>query len=245
MKKILVIGASSAIAQSASRIWAKQGHAIFLVARNQERLDLIQPDLKVRGASEVNAYCLDLNDFNAQVAMLDAAYDALGSIDFVLIAHGTLSHQRACEASVDLTMQEIKTNALSVISLLTHLANRFEHQKSGVIGVISSVAGDRGRQSNYVYGSAKSMITTFASGFRQWLSKSGVSVMTIKPGFVDTPMTSEFKKGLLWASADQVADTIVKAYSKKNGEIYTPGFWWAIMLIIKHIPEKLFLKLKL
>ena len=245
MKKILVIGASSAIAQSAARIWAQQGHEIFLVARNQERLDLIQADLKIRGASEVKAYCMDLNDFETHASLIDNVYNALGSIDYVLIAHGTLSNQQACEESVDLTMQEIKTNALSVIALLTHLANRFELQKSGVIGIISSVAGDRGRQSNYVYGSAKAMITSFASGLRQRLSKSGVAVITIKPGFVDTPMTSSFKKGLLWATPDQVARLIVKDYDKKNGEIYVPGFWRLIMLIIKLIPEKLFLKLKL
>jgi short-subunit dehydrogenase len=137
---------------------------------------------------------MDANNFEEHLPMLDKAFGMLEQIDVVLIAHGTLSNQKECEQSVELTMQEIKTNALSAIALMTHLANRFESQRSGTIAVISSVAGDRGRASNYVYGSAKAMVTTFTSGLRQRLYKSGVSVVTIKPGFVDTPMTAEFKK---------------------------------------------------
>jgi short-subunit dehydrogenase len=177
--------------------------------------------------------------------MLEEAFDQMGKVDIVLIAHGTLSDQKKCEQSVNLTLLEIKTNALSVIALLTQLANRFEKQKSGTIAVISSVAGDRGRQSNYVYGSAKAMVTAFTSGLRQRLYKSNVSVVTIKPGFVDTPMTAMMKKGLLWASSDRVAKLIVVACEKKNGEVYVPGFWWGIMFIIKIIPQAVFKKLNI
>ena len=240
MKKILIIGATSAIAEASARIWAERGDELFLVARNQERLDIIVKDLKVRGSPKVDCYCMDVNQFDFHQPMLDKVFEVFGRIDIVLIAHGTLSNQKACEQSADLTMQEIKTNALSVITLLTLLANRFESQKSGTIAVISSVAGDRGRQSNYVYGSAKAMLTAFTSGLRQRLYKSGVSVVTIKPGFVDTPMTAEFKKGFLWASPDRVAYLIVKACDKKNSEIYVPGFWMLIMFIIKSIPISIF-----
>ena len=243
MKKILIIGATSAIAEATARIWAQRGDELFLVARNEERLNLMTKDLKVRGASEVHSYSMDANNFDQHSSMLDKAFGALGAIDIVLIAHGTLSNQKECEQSVDLTMQEIKTNALSAIALMTHLANRFEIQRSGTIAVISSVAGDRGRASNYVYGSAKAMVTTFTSGLRQRLYGSGVSIVTIKPGFVDTPMTAEFKKGPLWAKPEKVAKGIVVACDKKNGEFYAPAFWWGVMTIIKLIPQAIFRRL--
>ncbi|QWD52921.1 SDR family oxidoreductase [Polynucleobacter paneuropaeus] len=245
MKKILILGATSAIAEATARIWAQRGDQLFLVARNEECLNLLAKDLKVRGAPEAHGYCMDANNFDQHSSMLDKAFEILGAIDIVLIAHGTLSSQKECERSVDLTMQEIKTNALSVIALLTHLANRFEIQRSGTISVISSVAGDRGRASNYVYGSAKAMVTAFTSGLRQRLYESGVSVVTIKPGFVDTPMTAEFKKGFLWAKPESIVKGIVVACDKKNSEIYLPRFWWAVMIIIKLIPDEIFKKIRL
>jgi decaprenylphospho-beta-D-erythro-pentofuranosid-2-ulose 2-reductase len=245
VKKILVIGATSAIAEATARIWAQRGDELFLVARNQERLSVIAEDLKVRGSSEVQSYCMDANNFEEHLPMIDRAFGMLGDIDIALIAHGTLSNQKECEHSVELTMQEIKTNALSVIALLTHLADRFEVQRRGTIAVISSVAGDRGRASNYVYGSAKAMVTAFTSGLRQRVYKSGVSVVTIKPGFVDTPMTAEFKKGLLWAKPESIAMGIVVACDKKKDEIYVPRFWWAVMMTIKLIPDGLFKKIRL
>lgn len=245
MKKILIIGATSAIAEATARIWAQRSDELFLVARNQERLNVLAQDLKIRGSSAVNSYCMDANNFEEHLLMLDKAFGMLGKINIVLIAHGTLSNQKECEHSSELTMQEIKTNALSAIALLTHLANRFESQGSGTIAVISSVAGDRGRASNYVYGSAKAMVTTFTSGLRQRLYKSGVSVVTIKPGFVDSPMTAEFKKGLLWAKPEVVAKNIINAVDKNKNEVYAPNFWIVIMSVIKIIPQYVFNKISL
>jgi short-subunit dehydrogenase len=245
VKKILIIGVTSAIAEATARIWAERGDELFLVARNQERLNVLTQDLKVRGSSGVHSYCMDVNNFEEHLPMLDKAFDMLGKIDVVLIAHGTLSNQKECEHSVELTMQEIKTNALSAIALLTHLANRFESQGSGAFAVISSVAGDRGRASNYVYGSAKAMVTTFTSGLRQRLYKSGVSVVTIKPGFVDTPMTADLKKGLLWAKTDAVATKVVKAIDANKNEVYVPAFWWVVMALIKAMPTAVFRRIKL
>ncbi len=245
MKKILIIGATSAIAEATARIWAQRGDELFLVARNEERLNLMTKDLKVRGASEVHSYSMDANNFDQHSLMLDKAFGVLGAIDIILIAHGTLSNQKECEQSVDLTMQEFKTNALSAIAFLTHLANRFEKQGAGTIAVISSVAGDRGRASNYVYGSAKAMVTTFTSGLRQRLYKSGVSVVTIKPGFVDTPMTAEFKKGLLWTKPATVAAKIVRAIDKRKDEVYVPMFWCSVIMIVRLIPSRVFRKIKL
>ena len=236
MKKVLIIGATSAIAEHCARLWAARGDALYLVARNEARLQTISADLKVRGASHTHTYCTDLNDMDSHAAILDAAEVAMGGIDTVLIAHGTLSNQKSCEQSTQETLKEIQTNALSVISLLTLLANHFEVKRAGTIAVISSVAGDRGRASNYVYGSAKSMVTAFTSGLRQRLHKSNVAVVTIKPGFVDTPMTAEFKKGLLWAKPAAVAAKIVRAIDTKKNEVYVPSFWGAIMMIVKSIP---------
>lgn len=240
MSKILIVGATSTIAEHCGRLWATRGDEIFLAGRNKERLDRIAADLETRGAEKVGRSTIDLNDFNAHQTMLDAAEKELGGLDVVLIAHGTLSDQKACEQSVALTMQEITTNALSVVALLTLIANRFEAQRNGTIAVISSVAGDRGRASNYVYGSSKAMVTAFTSGLRQRLHKSGVSVVTIKPGFVDTAMTKEFKKGILWANPSQVAPLIINAISNHKTEVYVPFFWYGIMLVIKSIPQRLF-----
>lgn len=245
MKRILIIGATSAIAEHCARIWAAKGDAIHLVARNEPKVKAIEADLRARGASEVTTYCADLNDVDKHDELLNSANEVLGSVDIVLIAHGTLSNQKECELSVQQTLAEIQTNALSTISLLTLISNNFEAKRSGTICVISSVAGDRGRASNYVYGSAKAMLTAFTSGLRQRLHKSNVSVVTIKPGFVDTPMTSEFKKGPLWAKPNKVALKIIKAIDSKKSEVYVPSFWWAIMNLISVIPNKIFMKLKL
>ena len=177
--------------------------------------------------------------------MLDAAEEAMGGIDTVLIAHGTLSNQKECEQSMKKTLAEINTNAISTISLLTHIANSFELKKAGTIAVISSVAGDRGRASNYIYGSAKAMVTAFTSGLRQRLYKSNVTVITIKPALVVTPMTAAFKKGLIWAKPTAVAATIVHAIDKKKNEVYVPSFWWLVMLIIQLLPTFIFKRTKI
>lgn len=245
MRKIVIVGACSAIAEATARKLAERGDALFLAARNSKRLQTVAEDLKVRGAADVGCFVMDANDFKTHESMLDSATSAMGGLDTVLIAHGSLPDQCACQNSVDLTLSEIRTNALSVVSLLTHVANRFEGQRAGTIAVISSVAGDRGRQSNYVYGSAKAMVAVFLSGLRQRLAKSGVSVLTIKPGFVDTPMTAGFKKGFLWAKPDDIATGIVRAMDRKKDICYLPGFWRWIMWIIKSLPESTFKRLPL
>jgi decaprenylphospho-beta-D-erythro-pentofuranosid-2-ulose 2-reductase len=240
MKKVLIIGATSSIAEHCARIWAARGDELYLVARNEVHMLTIAVDLKVRGASKIATNCVDLNDMDRHVKLLDSAEEALGNVDIVLVAHGTLSNQKSCELSVEETLSEIQTNALSTISLLTLIANRFEVKRNGTICVISSVAGERGRASNYVYGSAKAMVTSFASGLRQRLNKSNVTVVTIKPGFVDTPMTAEFKKGFLWAKPSVVAAIIVKAVDNNKTEVYVPLRWVLIMTVIKLIPSKIF-----
>ncbi len=245
MRKILIVGATSAIAEAVARIFAERGDALYLVGRKSDLLASLVADLKVRGAHTAAAETLDATDLAAHEAMLDRAEQALGGLDTVLIAHGTLSDQKACESSMKLTVEELTTNALSVAALLTPVAARFEHRKAGTIAVISSVAGDRGRRSNYVYGSAKALVTAFLSGLRQRLGRSGVVVITIKPGFVDTPMTAAFRKGPLWVKPAQVAAGIVRSIDRAGSVVYLPGFWRPVMFVIRAIPEAIFRRLTL
>ena len=239
------MGATSAIAQCTARLLAARGDSLYLVGRRADTLEAIAADLKVRGAPQVGFEVLDANDLPALPAMLARATQTLGGLDTVLIAHGTLSNQKACEASAELTVQELTTNAISTVVLLTDVAQQFEQSKTGTIVAISSVAGDRGRASNYVYGSAKALVTAFLSGLRQRLSKSGVTVITIKPGFVDTPMTAAFPKGALWAQPQAVASGIVRAIDRSAMVVYLPGFWRPIMMIIRAIPERIFSRITL
>lgn len=246
MKNWIVVGATSAIAESVCRIWAARGYSLFLVARNQEKLDTITADLKIRGAEAVYSFVMDANDFEAHERCLIQARESMGKVSGVFIAHGTLPNQKGCEDSYGHALKEIETNALSVISLCTISANYLEEQGQGDIAVISSVAGDRGRQSNYVYGAAKGMVSIYLQGLRNRLASKGVHVTTIKPGFVDTPMTAEIEKGgPLWASTETVAKGIVKSIDKKRNVSYLPWFWLGIMAIIKNIPEFVFKKLSL
>jgi decaprenylphospho-beta-D-erythro-pentofuranosid-2-ulose 2-reductase len=244
-KRILIIGATSAMAEATARTWAADHHQLYLVGRDEERLTRMTKDLSIRGAHTVEYATLDLNHFDAHQAMIEQAVKSLGGLDIALIAHGTLSDQKACEQDFNQALTELNTNAISVMSLLTHLANYFEAQKAGTLAVISSVAGERGRQSNYVYGAAKGAVSLFLQGLRQRLDKSGVHVLTIKPGFVDTPMTKDLKKGLLWAQPHAVAKLINKGVASKKNIIYTPDYWALIMAVIKAIPERLFKKVAL
>lgn len=245
MKRILVIGAASAIAEQYSRIEAAVGSSFFLVGRSERKLAAIAADLRVRGGGTVEIHIMDVNDFEAHTTLLDLAWKSLGAVDVALIAHGTLPDQVACQTDVGLALHEFSTNAVASIALMTALAARMETQSSGTIAVISSVAGDRGRASNYLYGSAKSAISTFASGLRQRLRTIPLNVLTIKPGFIDTPMTSSFSKGPLWSKPDKAAKDISHAINSGRSVVYVPGFWWAIMRIITHIPEPLFRRLGL
>jgi short-subunit dehydrogenase len=230
---ILIIGATGAIAEACARRWAAAGARLYLVARNAEKLSLVAGDLAARGAV-VKQAPFDAAAPERHAAVIDAAFAELTRIDVVLIAHGDLPDQHACEASIECMRAAIETNGLSVLALLTVLANRLQQQRSGVIAVLGSVAGDRGRKSNYVYGSAKALVATFAEGLAGRLLPSGVAVISIKPGFVDTPMTARFRKGLLWAKPDTIARMIERRVAAAApGSFYAPGFWWLIMAAIK------------
>ncbi|MBA2287764.1 MAG: SDR family oxidoreductase [Ktedonobacteraceae bacterium] len=243
--KLLIIGATSAIAYETAKCFAGENAELFLVARDNEKLTTIANDLKVRGAKRAETFLLDVTEIDRHQEMFDAALAALDELDMLLIAHGTLGDQRKCELSVAQTLQELTTNCTSVIALLTIVANTFEQQKRGCIAVISSVAGDRGRKSNYVYGTAKGALNIFLQGLRNRLCSSGVAVVTVKPGFVDTPMTASFKKGPLFAQPSVVGKAIYQAMNQGRDIVYVPWFWRYIMLIIKSIPERVYKRLSI
>ncbi|MEE4888361.1 SDR family oxidoreductase [Pseudomonas alliivorans] len=246
MKRILIIGATSAIAHACARLWAAQGCDFFLVARSADKLQITAADLEGRGARTVTLHEMDATHFAEHPRMLADCLKVLGQIDVVLIAHGTLPDQRACEQDVGLALQEFITNSASVIALLTLLARHFEVQRCGTLAVISSVAGERGRPSNYLYGSAKAAVSTFCDGLQARLFKVGVHVLTIKPGFVDTPMTRGLSlPAALLAQPEQVAERIVNGIARQATSLYAPGFWALIMLVIRSIPQPMFKRLNL
>jgi short-subunit dehydrogenase len=242
---ILVLGATSAIAQAVTRIYAVKGARLYLVARSPEKLSATAADARVRGAAEVHTRVLDLDDTGAHGGLLAEVAQALPNLDIVLIAHGVLGDQADGEREFAAAEAVLRTNLLSVLSLLTGLANDFEGRNRGTIAVISSVAGDRGRKSNYIYGTSKAAVSVFLDGLRARLDRQGVQVLTIKPGFVATPMTAHLKQGLLFASPEEIARGIVSAIERKKDVVYLPWFWRPIMFIIRLVPERIFKKLNL
>jgi decaprenylphospho-beta-D-erythro-pentofuranosid-2-ulose 2-reductase len=245
MKRVLIMGASSAIAEAVARRLAERGDALFLVARNAERLAATADDLRLRGAARVDSAVLDALRIEAYGPLVQTARESLGGLDMALIAHGKLTDQGACEADPSLLEEDFRVNAVSAMALALHLASDFAAQGRGVIAVISSVAGDRGRQSNYLYGASKAALTAFLSGLRQKLYPKGVSVLTIKPGFVISPMTAGFRHGALWATPDSVARDIVRAMDRGSCVLYTPWFWRGIMTVVRAVPERIFRRIRL
>lgn len=244
-KNILIIGATSAIAEATARLWAAERAQLYLVARNADKLSLVARDLKTRGAEIIQDW-LDVNEFERHAPVIEAAFNALERIDVVLLAHGDLPDQRRCEMSAEAALEALKTNATSTVSLLTLIANRMQGQGSGVIAVIGSVAGDRGRKSNYVYGSSKALLAAFSEGLAGRLDACGVRVILVKPGLVDTPMTAQFKKGLLWARPESIAAIIhARVGAARSGTFYAPRFWRPIMAVVRSLPDRIIYRLNI
>lgn len=211
MRKILIVGATSAIAQTCVRDPCEEAEHIYLCARQPERLAAVAEDLRVRSAVNVHMRQMDVLDYAQHGELLAGAEVAMHGMDLVLIAHGELPDQREAELSPQSARQAMEVNLPSVISLLTEIANRFEAMGGGTIVVISLAAGDRGRQSNYVYGAAKGALSIFWDGLRHRFAQTKVNVLTVKPGLVDTLMTAAFDKGPLWENAEDVGRTICRA----------------------------------
>lgn len=245
MKRVLIIGATSGIAQSIAAQLAAERPALFLAARTGSKLELIARDLDLRHGLKAESAAIDFDDFSTHAPLVDLAIQRLGGLDLAFVCHGALPDQLACERDYATAEAAFRVNFLSPISFLGTLADRFEKARAGCIVAISSVAGDRGRQSNYFYGAAKAALTAYLAGLRNRLYPAGVRVVTVKPGFVDTPMTAHLKTGLLTASAETVARDIIRAAAHLNGELYTPWFWRWIMLFVRLVPEPVFVRLKL
>lgn len=242
---IVIFGATSAIAQSCARLLAAEGGRFFLVARQAENLSAVADDLRVRGASSVDTATADLLELGRHRELCRVAQVQLGRIDIALVAHGVLPDQAKCEIEPDRAQRAIATNFTSGASLLLELAQILEAQRQGSLVVLGSVAGDRGKRSNYIYGSAKAGLHVLQQGLMTRLAPLGVHVLLVKPGFVDTPMTAGFRKGHLWITPERAARAIVRAIERRRTTIYVPWYWRAIMLMIRILPDRIFVRLKL
>lgn len=243
--KILVFGANSTVAKEIQKIWAQNGHEMALIGRDLEILERTADDLRVRGAKSVTAIQKNLMDFADADEFVRQIWNAGNGYDLVFMAHGELGSQQDDIKSAGDTRKILEANFISHISFLTPIANLMEEAKHGAISVITSVAGDRGKQSNYIYCSAKAGKIAFLSGLRNRLFFSGVTVTEIRMGFVDTKMTANYKKGALWANPQKVALAINDAINARKDIVYIPRIWFLIMTIIKSIPEVLFKRLRL
>lgn len=242
-RRVLIVGATSAIAVEVARLYAARGASLILVGRNPARLTAVGDDLRVRGAALVETQVLDVLDRDAHAAVVGRAF--AGGLDVALLAHGVLPDQQQCQSDPVEAVRALELNLVATVALLTRLASEFERQGSGTIAVISSVAGDRGRQSNYVYGAAKAGVTVFLQGLRQRLHPAGVRVLTLKPGFVDTPMTAHLPRNPLSSPPHRAGRAIYRALEARRDVAYIPWFWRPVMTLIRALPESLFKRIRL
>jgi short-subunit dehydrogenase len=243
--RVLVLGATSSMAIATARKLAVRGASFYLVARNPSKLEAVACDLRTRGAADIAVQVLELDDTGAHPQMLAAAAEWLGGIDLALIAHGVLGDQERAQADYTVAEAILVTNFLSAVSLSTWLGNYFEARGQGVLAVISSVAGDRGRKSNYVYGASKGALNIFLDGLRNRVDRNGVQVLTIRPGFVATPMTAHLPQNALFADPNTIADGILKAIRDRKDNVYLPPIWALIMLMVRSIPQSIFKKMNM
>jgi decaprenylphospho-beta-D-erythro-pentofuranosid-2-ulose 2-reductase len=244
MKRIIILGATSGIALEVQRQLAGQGCELLLVARSERRLMEVQADLLVRGASRVLLYAADLSCIAQHQGAFGFASRMFADFDTVLLAYGSMHDQKVAATSIEVLLEELQVNFVSAAAILTLFAADLERRRSGCIAAISSVAGDRGRRPNYVYGSAKGGLTVFLQGLRSRLYPAGVRVITIKPGQVRTAMTDHIPNSRHFADPRRVARDIVRALEGSSSDIlYTPRIWRYIMIVVRLIPERIFKRL--
>lgn len=247
VKKIAIIGATSAIAEHCARLWLAQGaNELLLVGRNADRLERVRADLTVRQpACQIGVVIANLTELSGIRALVDACCEG-STPDIVLIAHGSLPDQANCQHNLDETRQALEVNALSPALVAEAFAARLESAGRGKLVLIGSVAGDRGRKSNYVYGAAKGLVERYAQGLQHRLAGTNVTVTLVKPGPTDTPMTAHLKgQGAKLAPVEDVAARIVDGTAKGKALVYAPAKWELIMLIIRHLPRFIFNKLNI
>ncbi len=236
--RVAVFGATSDIAAAYARLQAARGARLILLGRDPTTLQAAADDLRVRGAAAIVTHVADLADLGALDAAASAAWNAFDGIDVALIAYGTLPDQQLAEQETTAAVRSQMLNFISPCALCGWLANRFEAQRSGTIAVLTSVAGDRGRKSNYIYGAAKGGLQAYLSGLRHRLDAAGVQVLDVRPGFVATKMTAHLPHdGPLWSEPDRIAADISQAVESRRAVLYTPWFWRWIMLVIRCLPR--------
>ncbi len=235
MSYVLIIGAKSDIAKATAREYAKNGYNLYLAGRNINELEALQNDIKIRSNVDVDLKEFDITDFNSHEEFFNFLNPKpLGTI----VVAGYMAEQKECEIDFTKTLNTINVNYTGAVSILNIVANEYKKGKSGFIVGVSSVAGDRGRKTNYIYGSSKAAFTAYLSGLRNRLYESNVNVLTVKPGFVNTKMTEHLDlPAKLTAEPEDVAKDIFNAQQKGKDVLYTKSIWRLIMLIIKHIPE--------
>ena len=242
----LVLGATSAIAREFARLAAERGSDVLLAARDIDDAAATAADIAIRTGRRCEAHPFDATDAGAQGSLVSRARDfAGGGTLSIFLAFGTMPEQAAIDADPALIAPTITTNFTAAVEILQRFAPVLEAQGAGAVVAIGSVAGDRGRLKNYVYGSAKAGLHAYLQGLRARLCRSGVHVVTLKPGFVDTAMTWGLPGMFLVASPRAIAEAAMAAVAKKRDIVYAPLFWWGIMTIIRHIPERIFKKLNI
>jgi hypothetical protein len=238
MAYVLIIGAKSDIAKATAREYARHGYDLYLVARQSDELETLSQDLHIRYQRNVQSFELDILDYKSHAVFYQSLRE---KPEGVICAVGYLGNQQKAQADFGESQKIIHTNFTGVASLLNIIGDDFEKRKTGFIVCISSVAGDRGRKSNYIYGSAKAALTAYLSGLRNRLHDTGVPVLTVKPGYVHTRMTMGMKlPEKLTAQPEDVAEDIFRAQQKGKDVLYTKWLWKWIMLIIRFIPERKF-----
>ncbi|MEZ4742450.1 MAG: SDR family NAD(P)-dependent oxidoreductase [Bdellovibrionota bacterium] len=245
-KKILIYGATSAIVHETAKLFANENCDFIITGRDSSKLRTIEADLRARGAGKIVSAVHDADYFlHCKDIFLKKAIEDLDGLDIVIIGYGTLSKFKSEISDSDATLQTLNTNFMSIVVQLTYIANYFEEKRSGIIAVITSVAGDLGRKQNYIYASSKAGLSIFLQGLRGRMLRSGVSVVDIRPGYVATAMTSHLKKNFLFSSSQEVGEGVYRAIKARKGIVYLPRFWRFIMGILKMLPEKLLHRLNI
>src|SRR5271169_3336876 len=244
VKKIVILGATSGIVVEVQRQLTRRRCELLLVARSPQRLAALQADLLIRGASQVLTYSADLSSIAQHNGILEFACREFPDFDTVLLAYGSMHNQKDSQACIAVLLEELQVDLISAAAILTLFAAELERRRTGCIAAITSVAGDRGRRSNYVYGSAKGGLSLFLQGLRSRLHPAGVRVITIKPGPVQTPMTDHLPNAARFADPQQVARDIVRALERRSPDVlYTPKVWRYVMKAVQEIPETVFKRL--
>ena len=239
--RVLIVGATSAVAKEVALRFASSGADLFCFARDEEKMAAMEKQFTqvIKGST-----CFDFNNHDQVQQAVNLAIETLGEIDIAFFSHGNLLDQIESEHNFDLVRSTFETNCLSVISLLIPIAEQMVKQGSGKIGVITSVAGDRGRPRNFTYGAAKGGLSVYLQGLRSSLWGSGVELYNFKMGPVDTPMTVDHEKNFSFSTVDHVATQMVNAFNHRRYERYVPTYWFWVMLAVRNMPESIFQKLK-